>query len=100
MTRLDWTEKEREQNRAMTEMLLEEAVKEQKNECRTTEQFLHSMVMALVSLVNDDMVTEDEAASLAARYVTIYDPNWQPPTGGFEQYKKDNLPLGGGGESE
>jgi hypothetical protein len=80
MTKLDWTEKEREFNRMGVEMILEEAVKDQKKEGRTTEQFLHSIMMALGSLVNDDMVTQDEAVVLAHKYITRYDPNWQPPT--------------------
>jgi hypothetical protein len=75
----DWTEKEHKENIMLTEILLAQAFKEQKEQGRTTEQFIHSIMMALSSLVNDAMITLDEGALLAQKYIYLYDSDWKAP---------------------
>ena len=77
MVRLEWTEQERLENRKMTIMLLDNALEENKDHKLTAEQFLERVMAALRSLVDDDMITAEDAAVLTYKYVKIYDPDWQ-----------------------
>lgn len=85
----NWTPEERKQNRRMAEMMLEHAIEENKANNTTTKQFFHSVMMALASLINDNMISMDEGAYLAFKYVKVYDPSWIPPTD-FTQYVNEN----------
>src|SRR5215203_2602552 len=99
--KINWTEREREQNRRMVVMLLDKVLTEQKAEGRTTKQFFHSLTMALGQLSQDDMITLDEASLLVTKYMMLYDPNWRVPTTDeeLEQFYKD-YPIGEEEEEE